>query len=70
MISTCNTKDVSERAATSERGVERPKYLSELVELLNVTPVVVLCWRQFGSKERVDERGLAKPRLACSNTRA
>lgn len=58
---------MSESAATSERGVERPRYLSELVKLLNVTPAVVLRWRQFGSKERVDEGSLAQPRLACSN---
>jgi len=52
-------KDVSGSGATSELRVERPRYLSELVKLLNVTPAVVLRWRQFGSKECIDEGSLA-----------
>ena len=39
--------------------------LGELVELLVVTPRVVLGRRQLGGKERVDESGLAETRFTC-----
>lgn len=39
--------------------------LGKLVELLVVTPRVVLGRRQLGGKERVDEGGLAETRFTC-----